>query len=180
MGIIEQTKESITYNNTTGEVTKEKTTNILNNRTDQQKDFLYIFTKSLGYLSKLTKSETHTLFGLFGKVTHDNKLYINKGMKEEIARLMNMNFQTVNNAITNLSKKGILGRLERGVYILNPQFFGKGSFRDMKKIKIFQEFDFETLTYSTLIEQEFKTEEEKLKLELEEKDRIIAELQSNI
>ena len=135
MGLIEQTKESITYENDTGLVKEEKTTNIINTNTNNQKDFLYVFTKSLGYLKNLTKSETHTLFGLFGKVTNDNKLYINKGMKQEISKQFDLNFQTVSNAIPSLKKKGILGSLERGVYVLNPQFFGKGSFQDMKKNK---------------------------------------------
>ena len=179
MGLIEQTKESITYENDTGLVKEEKTTNIINTNTNNQKDFLYVFTKSLGYLKNLTKSETHTLFGLFGKVTNDNKLYINKGMKQEISKQFDLNFQTVSNAIPSLKKKGILGSLERGVYVLNPQFFGKGSFQDMKKIKISQEFDFDNLTYKTIMEQEFKTEEEKLKMELEKSQEIIKQLQDN-
>jgi len=178
MSLIQQTKNT-TKMDQSGEITHQETTNIINKKSANQKDFVYAFTKSIGYLSQLTKSEINTLFGLFKYTTMQNKIYTNKSMKTEISEEMNLNYQTVENSITNLAKKGILGRLERGVYVLNPTFFGKGDFNELKKIKIFQEFDFTTNTQRTAIESEYTTEEERLKKKIEDLEQMNEKLLKN-
>jgi predicted transcriptional regulator len=167
MSLIQQTKNTVSTDEN-GVIKHEEKVNLINTRTESQKDFVYAFTKSIGYLSQLTKSEINTLFGMFKYTTMQNKIFVNKSMKQEISDDMHINFQTVENAITSLAKKGMIGRLDRGVYCLNPEFFGKGDFNNLKKIKIFQEFDFNERTQKVAIQQEFATEEERLAKELEE------------
>lgn len=64
-----------------------------------------------------------------------NYFALNKSIKERIAKQVDLSLQTVNNAITEFTKAKILLRLNRGLYQMNPLFFGKGDWKDIKKIR---------------------------------------------
>lgn len=66
---------------------------------------------------------------------------LNKDIKMRIADKVGLSLQTVNNAITEFVKHQILIRVGRGTYQPNPFYFGKGEWKDVKKVRTQLEFD---------------------------------------
>jgi DNA-binding GntR family transcriptional regulator len=62
-------------------------------------------------------------------------------VKEEIAKELNLKVVTINKAISILSEKNILLRKARGCYLMNPFFFGRGKWENIKKIRMELEYD---------------------------------------
>lgn len=48
---------------------------------------------------------------------------------------------TLNNAVDNFHKKGILLRKARGFYVVDPDQFGKEHWQDVKQIRLTVEYD---------------------------------------
>jgi predicted transcriptional regulator of viral defense system len=44
--------------------------------------------------------------------------------------------QTIANALSKMTKEGILLRIETGVYMLNPFLIGKGDWKDIQKLRL--------------------------------------------
>ena len=72
-------------------------------------------------------------------------LYLNKRLKRDIANKCGVSLTRVEHAITDFVKKEYMYRLDVGTYQFNANFFGKGSWVDIYKLRTIQaEFDFAT------------------------------------
>lgn len=60
---------------------------------------------------------------------------INKPIKLLISKNTNLGIKAIEKAITEFVKSGILIRVLNGLYQVNPQYFGKGNWSDVKKIR---------------------------------------------
>ena len=69
-------------------------------------------------------------------------IFVNKIMKEVVANSTNVTIKRVEQAITQFVKAGIFKRVGMGTYQVNPNIFGKGDWKDIKKIRA--TFDFNT------------------------------------
>lgn len=56
-----------------------------------------------------------------------NKIAILKDTKEKWAKAINCSVKTIDNTLTALVKKGLIASACRGVYVLNPKYFFKGT-----------------------------------------------------
>ncbi|OPX46474.1 hypothetical protein [Clostridium thermobutyricum] len=69
-------------------------------------------------------------------------IFLNKFTKEQIRNNLGYkSIKMVEKAIDNLFKNQIILRKGRGAYILNPYFFGKGNWSDIKKIRATIDFN---------------------------------------
>lgn len=69
-------------------------------------------------------------------------IFLNKFTKEQIRNNLGYkSIKMVEKAIDNLFKNQIILRKGRGAYILNPYFFGKGNWADIKKIRATIDFN---------------------------------------
>lgn len=72
-----------------------------------------------------------------------NKVFIIKSVKEEMAKELDYNYKTVENAVSQLSKTKMLIRRDRGTYYLNPDHFFKGSeIARSKAVKVIFSYQF--------------------------------------
>ena len=62
-------------------------------------------------------------------------IFVNKTMKEVIAKSSNVTIKRVDQAITQFVKSDIFKRVGTGTYQVNPNIFGKGDWKDIKKIR---------------------------------------------
>ena len=69
-------------------------------------------------------------------------IFVNKTMKETIAKKLNIGLVSVNNAITAFVKNDIFKRISNSTYQVNPNIVGKGEWKDIKSIRA--TFDFGT------------------------------------
>ena len=67
-------------------------------------------------------------------------IIINKYVKETIAKKLGLGIESVNKALTELTKSGIFRRVSSGTYQANPNLFGRGEWKDITNIRAV--FDF--------------------------------------
>ena len=84
-------------------------------------------------------------------------IYMNKMLKENIAKKCNVSLKRVEQAITEFVKKGIMRRIGVGTYQFNPNLFGFGRWSDIYNIRAV--FDFGT---GQAVAQIVKNEEEQM------------------
>lgn len=147
----------------TGEIVEEE--KIIN--FGKTSDFVMTFTKDLGYMKNLTKGEIVLTFGLLQIVNNNNEIILNKSIKQRICKDYEINLSSFNVMLSNLLKKQIIQQKDRGIYLINTYLFGKGSWGDIKKIRMFIEWDFKEKTKKMMVEQDYLNEEEKLLLQKE-------------
>lgn len=87
------------------------------------------------FLKYMSYANIHNSTG--GQIT-----FVNKTMKEVIAKSSNVTIKRVDQAITQFVKSDIFKRVGTGTYQVNPNIFGKGDWKDIKKIRA--TFDFNT------------------------------------
>ena len=84
-------------------------------------------------------------------------IYMNKMLKENIAKKCNVSLKRVEQAITEFVKKGIMRRIGVGTYQFNPNLFGFWRWSDIYNIRAV--FDFGT---GQAVAQIVKNEEEQM------------------
>lgn len=67
-------------------------------------------------------------------------IFVNKAMKDIIAKKLGLGIDSINKALSELTKAGIFKRLTVGTYQVNPNIVGKGEWKDIKNIRA--TFDF--------------------------------------
>lgn len=171
--IIQQTTQTKTDKN--GEILETNKEQII--RYPKTEDFIMTFTKDLGYMQNLSKGEIMVMFGLLKYVNNQNEIIINKSIKERIAEEFNLKIESMNQLISNLKKKKMVLNVERGIYLLNTHLFGKGKWNEVKKMRMYVEWDFKSQTKKMFVEQESLNEQELLDKQIEQQKRFLEELE---
>lgn len=72
-----------------------------------------------------------------------NKIYLVKHLKDKWAEAIGVSLGAINNAITSITKKGLLLKGDgTSLYYLNPNYFFKGALKDRPKvIRILTEYE---------------------------------------
>ena len=132
----------------TGEITKTKHTLQFTAEPNYVKlylDCLGTFTQNEG----LEKSLNALLIETLQYMTFANKkqqVYLNSEIKSEICEKTGKSIARYNQALTTWVKEGILKRVGRGTYKVNPWIFGKGDWRDIEHLRTTFYFDEGKLT----------------------------------
>jgi hypothetical protein len=98
-------------------------------------DYIKIYIKHINYLSNLPSGLEGLIYELIKCMSYGNKIVINSFIKRDIAIKLDKTFNTVNQYITKLVDNKILIREGRGVYYLNPIFYGKGKWKDIVELR---------------------------------------------
>lgn len=122
-------------NHETGEVTQTVDNKVV--RLNQEPDFIKVYLQDINKIFELSKGCTPALYEILKKMNYEGHITLNKYIKEICAKNAGMTLNSFNNCITDLTKKDILKRLAQGVYIANPNIFGKGSWTEISKQREF-------------------------------------------
>jgi len=147
-GIVTSTVERINYE--TGEVVERE--NVIVKKSNNE-EFVRFFIDSIDKITgaKLTGTEHNVLY-MIQKYTinNSNLLFYNKQTREQIAKDLKVESDTVRKCVDRLVKKGLIERPERGMYYLNPIHFGRGDWKSIRRLRkeIIYEYDFESLEAS--------------------------------
>lgn len=120
----------------TGEITNEVETTVFTS--EREPNYVKIYLNQIAKLAEIKGWTANILYELIGDTKYANEgqmIVINAGYKELIAEKLDIKTQSVTNAINELKKKGILFKKKNGVFMLNPQIFGKGEWKDVKKLR---------------------------------------------
>ncbi len=157
MGRQVETTKTTTVMTDTGEAITKTETTVTDTQfiPNDEPPYIKLYLKDILYLADLPESYVKVLYALiqlssymenpsaYGIVEEKGMLIsISKGMKEMVCRQLGVkNIRTINNALTNLAKAKVLVRVATGTYLLNPNLFGKGYWKDIKKLRLKTEYD---------------------------------------
>jgi hypothetical protein len=147
----ENVRKSTTVDSATGEVTEmiTHTTDVFR-RADGEGGFVKLYLDDLAKLNKVQHKAILVLFELVKIMDYDNEISVSIGKKKSICESLDiynlvegvkvLGTNIVDQHITKLVKAGLLARKDKGMYIANPQLFGKGRWTDVKKIRMSVEY----------------------------------------
>lgn len=118
----------------TGEVTEIHTENQY--KVDREPDFVKLYLGDIGKLYNLPN--TSLLMALLKKMNYDNEVILNAAVKRELSKQIggNMGLSNIEKIIGIYTKRGVLIRKDRGIYLFNPYLFGRGKWQDVNKIRL--------------------------------------------
>lgn len=122
---------------------------------EREPDFVKIYIRDILKLSDISKGGNDILLSLLKRMNYENEVFILSYVKEDIAKELNLKAVTINKMVGILTEKNILIRKARGCYLINPFFFGRGKWENIKKIRMELEYDFSGKhTYKVNIDRE--------------------------
>lgn len=158
-----QQNEKIIVDGNTGEVIKTKTDTTM--RFPSEPEFVKLYIKDILYLKDMPQACSKVLLSLLAKAKYANKTTINSAdagglvvsmsgydRKQLMQETGFVRMSSFNNVLTQLVKGNLLIRLGTGAYRLNPYLFGKGNWKDIKKLRATITWDATGKTIKTEIE----------------------------
>jgi hypothetical protein len=119
----------------TGEIKETQEKRVQTIKVDDEPNYVKLYLEDICQLNELPKTSSKLLNELLKLMDYKNRVLLPSGIKKEIANNLSLSVGTLNNDITKLIKKGIIKRESTGVYLLNPHYFGKGKWQDIKEIR---------------------------------------------
>jgi len=161
----EHAEQTIIADQTTGEVISQNKKQITSSKLPDEPPFVKLYLDCLCKFKDMQISFNPILIEFlknasYADIDNDNGgqvIYMNKMLKENIAKKCNVSLKRVEQAITEFVKKGIMRRIGVGTYQFNPNLFGFGRWSDIYNIRAV--FDFGT---GQAVAQIVKNEEEQM------------------
>lgn len=124
----------ITTDLETGEVVEERQrkTSYL----PKEPDFVKLYIRDLGRLKNLSPATSKVMHALLKSMGYNNVIAAYSPIKKMICRDLGISVSTLNNSINDLYKKGLLIRVDRGIYLADPELFGKGAWEDIRELRL--------------------------------------------
>ncbi|GGX51462.1 replication/maintenance protein RepL [Saccharospirillum salsuginis] len=125
--------EKQTINEETGEVKQSSRENIVH--FPSEPPYVKLYLEDIEYLYQLSKNSHRVLFELIKRMDYEGLVVLNSSIKKVISsRVGYRTVASLDNYISKeLIKKGIFKRVDTGVYQPNPNLFGRGEWKDIKK-----------------------------------------------
>lgn len=119
-----------------GVVVQTTTENIFKLYTASEPHYIKQYQQCFYPVNLLKKKTKEILQEILLYVTYNkNTIYLNQPIKVDICNKLGIAYQTMTNALTELKKSQILLFIDTGLYVVNPFYFGKGEWKELKKIR---------------------------------------------
>ena len=138
-GVINYTREEVELVETSvdGELQSSNTVrSVGTGAIEKEPRYVKLYLDDIGKLNGLNNSEQKLVNELVFNMGYNNIVPSYKPVKEIIAAKLNMKYNTLEKCIKNLYKKGILIRKARGLYLMDPKIFGRGTWNNVQKIRM--------------------------------------------
>lgn len=130
--VIKQSTET-TIDSKTGEILE--VTDRKEYKIPKEPDYIKLYIQDISFLMNLPNNDV--LFCLLKKMNYDGEVIIIKPIAEEICQLANLkNTEYFYKIIKKYCEKNILIKKDRGLYLMNPYYFGRGKWEDIQKIRL--------------------------------------------
>jgi len=143
--IIGYSRQYVKYDRNTGEVDEYESEHTMVR--PKEPPYIKIYLQYVMFLADLPKGLTPTMHELLKRMTFADDeeggqiIYVNAHMKEKIAKRLGITTKVLTNNISKLHKQGVLIRLGGGTYQANPYLFGRGDWKDIRKLRTSLTFD---------------------------------------
>ena len=99
-----------------------------------------IYAPAIAPINSLIASHRRVLYAILSEASsakNGMRVAITAGSKRLMCQKHGIGSpQTISNALSKMVRAGILIRIETGVYMLNPFFFGRGDWKDIEKLRL--------------------------------------------
>ena len=131
--------------------------------------YVKMYLDSLLYLKDMPKGYNVVLNALLKRMSYAGDvdgqvIVVNRAVKERISKELGISVSRIDNVMGDLTKGELLYRIDRGMYRVNPNFFGKGDWQDIARLRLEVTFDSKGKTIMGVIEK--KTQKEKPLIEV--------------
>jgi hypothetical protein len=117
----------------TGEVLYDKKNVISFNKMPEEPAYIKLYVDDLSRLNKLTAGETKILLYVAARADYEGIASLPLGIKNRIATSAGCSASAVSSAISKFCNEKILKRLDVGVYELNPDYFARGKWKEIRE-----------------------------------------------
>lgn len=131
MQYIEKTESVVDIN--TGEILSQQSKVINVRPIEPEPDYIKLYLGDLGRLNSLSPAATEILLYIAATVDYDGFVSLTAHKKARIALTCGCSPKTIRNAIIEYVKLGLLMRVGRAEYELNPHLFAKGKWRTIRE-----------------------------------------------
>lgn len=142
---IEITKEVI---NGELKITKERKKSHIMHETEPH--FVKLYISDICKLNNVPKLGNAVLNELLPLMNYQNEIVLNAGIKRRIVESLKTSKASLDNSLTKLVNADMLRRIDTGIFKLNPFLFGKGSWGDIKSIRVEWNYGKEGRTISAI------------------------------
>jgi hypothetical protein len=113
------------------QITDQKTYRVSN-----EPDFIKLYLNDLVKLQNLPPSANNILYLLLQNMDYQNRIYITKSIKENVIKKLNISLSSLEKAVKGYIDKGLITKLDSSTYLTNPEIFGRGSWQNVKEIRM--------------------------------------------
>lgn len=131
-----------------------------------------VYIEDLAKLHGLNPTENQVIQILASNMQFDNLVVLVKQIKLRLTKETGKELETIEKAIKGLTLKKILIKEERSVYRVNPKYIAKGSWEEIKKLRLIIEYSeqgkeihVENINQHSITYREEYTKEPKLEIE---------------
>ena len=121
--------------------------------------FIKLYLDDIEILYKLPKKSSQFMHELLKNMNYEGEITINSRLKDRISQKLELtNVRSMNNYLTDMVNKDVIKRVARGVYMPNPYLFAKGTWENVKGLRVqYKEIDGEI---KREVSPEYKNENE--------------------
>jgi len=130
--------EQDVIDNETGEVISSKSYKTV--KVENEPDYVKLYLADIARLNNLPKGSSAILYELLKFMTYENIIVLNAFIKEQIAKKLGTNVNVLQHQIGSIIDEGIMCRVGRGTYLVNPDLFGRGKWQEIHDMRL-------TITY---------------------------------
>jgi hypothetical protein len=126
-------KRDVLIDTATGEVLRDKTNIIDFTSVPAEPEYIKVYINDLGRLCDLSDGQRTILLYIAACVGYDGFVLLPAGQKARIAKSAKCSVSAVNNAVNAFCKSNILKKQAGGLYELNPDYFARGKWREIRE-----------------------------------------------
>lgn len=107
---------------------------------EREPDYVKLYLQGILLYSDCPQWQNKVLHSLLKRINYQNEISLPVGYKREIVKELGISMSSLNNAISAFIRTKLLIRKDVGVYLANPHLFGRGEWKDIRKLRLTVEF----------------------------------------
>jgi len=143
--------------NKTGEIFETEI--ISKMQVDREPDYVKMYVKDIIRFKDLPTGMDKVLMAIISNMSYTNIIFTYMPIKKFISSNLNITVSYVNKCISHYIKTGLLIKVERGIYLVDPELFARGKWENINELRL-------SITYDT------KTGEKKIRSNIKEQLRL--------
>jgi hypothetical protein len=126
----------------TGEVTEMES--FSKRQIEREPDYVKIYLKDIIRIKDLPSGMEKVLLSFIKCMSYTNIILTYLPVKKIIAAELDISISYVNKCIDSFIKADIFLKMDRGIYLVDPELFGRGKWENIEKIRLSITYDFKT------------------------------------